>query len=81
MKIILALIFISLVVAIVFLYLFVWSVKSGQYDDTDSPAVRMLMDDAKKDKNEEWLIMFDAYRISVLCYLVLAVISTKGRNL
>ena len=53
MKIILALIFISLVVAIVFLYLFVWSVKSGQYDDTDSPAVRMLMDDAKKDKNEE----------------------------
>ncbi|MBU2913123.1 MULTISPECIES: cbb3-type cytochrome oxidase assembly protein CcoS [Reichenbachiella] len=51
MKIIIALILISLVVALIFLWLFVWSVKSGQYDDTDSPAVRMLMDDKKPKKD------------------------------
>ncbi|WP_099598715.1 cbb3-type cytochrome oxidase assembly protein CcoS [Reichenbachiella sp. 5M10] len=50
MKIILLLICISLIVALIFLWLFVWSVRSGQYDDTDSPAVRILMDDSKKKK-------------------------------
>lgn len=48
MKIIILLILISLIVALVFLWLFVWSVKSGQYEDTDSPAIRMLMDEKKK---------------------------------
>ncbi|WP_109829891.1 cbb3-type cytochrome oxidase assembly protein CcoS [Reichenbachiella versicolor] len=50
MEIIIGLIVVSLVVAIVFLYLFVWSVKSGQYDDTESPAVRILFDNNQKKK-------------------------------
>jgi len=41
------LILISVVVALTFLGAFYWAVKSGQFDDTDSPSVRMLMDDKK----------------------------------
>jgi cbb3-type cytochrome oxidase maturation protein len=29
----------------VFLFLFIWAVKSGQYDDTFTPSVRVLFDD------------------------------------
>ncbi|UXP31429.1 cbb3-type cytochrome oxidase assembly protein CcoS [Reichenbachiella agarivorans] len=53
MTIIIALILISLLVALIFLWLFVWSVRSGQYDDTDSPAVRILMDDIKRPKKKD----------------------------
>ncbi|MCP5487011.1 MAG: cbb3-type cytochrome oxidase assembly protein CcoS [Verrucomicrobia bacterium] len=35
----------SLVVALIFLGLFIKSVKQGQYDDTWSPSRRMLIDD------------------------------------
>ena len=35
----------SLTVAIGFLIAFIWSVKSGQYDDDYTPSVRMLFDD------------------------------------
>jgi cbb3-type cytochrome oxidase maturation protein len=28
-------------------YAFVWSAKSGQFDDMETPAVRMLHDDTK----------------------------------
>ena len=45
MSIIYLLIFISLLVAIVFLCAFLWAVKSGQYDDTYTPAIRILFDD------------------------------------
>lgn len=44
------LIAISLTIALVFLGAFLWSMKSGQYDDTYGPSVRMLFDDKKKDK-------------------------------
>jgi cbb3-type cytochrome oxidase maturation protein len=37
---------ISIVVAGSFLAAFLWSVKSGQYDDGYTPGVRMLFDDA-----------------------------------
>jgi cbb3-type cytochrome oxidase maturation protein len=33
------------VVAAGFLMAFVWAVRSGQFDDTHTPAVRMLVDD------------------------------------
>lgn len=33
-------------VALGFLLLFVWAVKSGQYDDEHTPAIRILFDDA-----------------------------------
>jgi len=32
-------------VAAGFLWAFAWAVQSGQYDDTCTPAVRMLLDD------------------------------------
>ena len=48
MNIIIALIGISLTVALIFLGAFLWSLKSGQFDDTYGPYVRMLFDDKKK---------------------------------
>lgn len=48
MGIISVLIFISLIIAIGFLIVFIWNLKSGQYDDTYSPSVRMLFDDKPK---------------------------------
>jgi cbb3-type cytochrome oxidase maturation protein len=50
MNIIIALICISLTVALIVLGLFLWSLKSGQFDDTYGPSVRMLFDDKKKEK-------------------------------
>lgn len=35
----------SLLIALVFLGIFLWAVKSGQYEDSYTPAVRMLFDD------------------------------------
>ena len=45
MNIMFLLIGVSLLAAITFLLLFIWAVKSGQYDDLDGPAQRILMDD------------------------------------
>jgi len=45
MNIIFMLIAASLLIAVLFFVLFVKSVKSGQYDDTYTPSVRMLFDD------------------------------------
>ena len=47
MSVIIILVIVGAVVAGGFLMAFIWSVKSGQYDDTYSPAVRILFDDAK----------------------------------
>lgn len=40
-----------MVMALIFLIAFFWSVRSGQNDDLETPAMRMLFDD-KKIKNE-----------------------------
>jgi cbb3-type cytochrome oxidase maturation protein len=48
MLIIILLIAISLTIAILFLVAFIWSMKSGQFDDTYGPSVRMLFDDKRK---------------------------------
>mgnify|MGYP001823718113 CR=1 FL=1 len=53
MSVIIVLIIISILVAGAFLTAFFWAVKSGQYDDTYSPSVRMLFDDKKKKKHKE----------------------------
>ena len=45
MSIIYVLITVSVLVAIVFFFAFVYSVKKGQYDDTYTPSVRMLFED------------------------------------
>lgn len=47
MSIIILLAIIGVIVAGGFLVGFIWAVKSGQYDDTESPAMRMLFDDTK----------------------------------
>lgn len=44
MTIIILLIAISLSIAVLFLLIFYWNMKSGQYDDTYTPSVRMLFD-------------------------------------
>jgi cbb3-type cytochrome oxidase maturation protein len=44
MSVIFVLILASLVVAILFLGLFIWAVRSGQYDDDYTPSIRMLFD-------------------------------------
>ncbi len=51
MIIIVLLIFISLCIAGFFLLTYIWAVKSGQYDDTYSPGIRILFDE--QSKNEE----------------------------
>lgn len=53
MSIIVILIAIGILVAGGFLAAFIWAVKSGQYDDTYSPAVRMLFDDSKPVESED----------------------------
>jgi len=49
---------VSIIVAVLFFIAFIKSVKSGQYDDTYTPSVRMLFDDElvtdkKKNKQEQ----------------------------
>lgn len=48
MTIIYLLIACSVTIAAVFLGLFLWSVKSGQYDDSETPAMRMLFENPLK---------------------------------
>ena len=48
MSVIYILIGLSVSVALTFLGIFLWSVKSGQYEDATTPAIRMLFDDNLK---------------------------------
>ncbi|HQQ98953.1 MAG TPA: cbb3-type cytochrome oxidase assembly protein CcoS, partial [Cyclobacteriaceae bacterium] len=48
MIIIVLLIAISLTIALIFLGAFIWSLRSGQYNDLYGPSVRMLFEDKKK---------------------------------
>ncbi len=52
MSIIYLLIGVSILVASCFLGAFLWAVKNGQYEDADTPAIRMLLEDQRKDKNK-----------------------------
>ena len=52
MGIIVLLIAISVTIAVLFLGIFYWNIKSGQYDDTYTPSVRMLFDDKPKKVDE-----------------------------
>ncbi len=44
MSVIIILLIVSITVAALFLAGFIWSVKSGQYDDETSPPIRILFD-------------------------------------
>lgn len=52
MGVVILLIIFSLLIAIGFLLAFLWAVKSGQFDDRHTPAMRMLFDDKKKTAKE-----------------------------
>jgi cbb3-type cytochrome oxidase maturation protein len=52
MGVIVLLISISLLIAVGFLISFLWNMKSGQYDDTYSPSVRMLFEDKINSKTD-----------------------------
>ncbi|MBX7125595.1 MAG: cbb3-type cytochrome oxidase assembly protein CcoS [Cyclobacteriaceae bacterium] len=43
---------VSLTIALVFLGIFIWSMRSGQYDDTYAPPLRMLFDDKPVEENK-----------------------------
>jgi cbb3-type cytochrome oxidase maturation protein len=38
----------SIIVAAGFLALFIWAVRSGQYEDTCTPSMRLLMEEKRK---------------------------------
>jgi cbb3-type cytochrome oxidase maturation protein len=50
MSVLFVLISASLAVALLFLFAFIWSVKSGQYEDDYTPSVRILFDETIKSK-------------------------------
>ena len=50
MEVIFVLVSASLILAIGFLIAFIVSVKKGQYDDQETPAIRILFDDKIKTK-------------------------------
>lgn len=53
MNIFYLLIGVSLVVALIFLGLFIWAVRSGQYDDYETPSYRILFDDDTENENSK----------------------------
>jgi cbb3-type cytochrome oxidase maturation protein len=52
MSVILILLIASITVAAIFLFAFLWSVKTGQFEDDFSPASRILFDDKPKQKSK-----------------------------
>ncbi|WP_293916514.1 cbb3-type cytochrome oxidase assembly protein CcoS [Apibacter sp.] len=53
MEILYLMILCSLSLAIIFLVLFIYGIKKGQFDDDESPAVRILFDSNDDNINEE----------------------------
>ncbi len=51
MSVILILILASLAIAVAFLAGFIWAVKSGQFEDTCTPSLRILADDGAAKQN------------------------------
>lgn len=55
MIVILLLIPLSILIAIGFLAAFIWAVRSGQYEDTCTPSMRVLLDEKPPEDPEESL--------------------------
>lgn len=49
MTVLLLLIAASLAIALLFLGVFVWAVKSGQFEDTCTPAMRVVMEETESE--------------------------------
>lgn len=43
----------AICIAVVGLLAFIWAVRAGQYDDVDTPAYRMLVDEESSGDNEK----------------------------
>ncbi len=52
MSVIFILIGISVTVASLFLGAFIWAVRSGQFDDSHTPSIRILFDEDKKNNTK-----------------------------
>lgn len=52
MSVIFVLVVIGILVASAFLIAFIWAVRSGQFDDSYTPSVRMLFDDNPEEINK-----------------------------
>jgi cbb3-type cytochrome oxidase maturation protein len=50
MSVVIVLILASLTVGLIFLGAFIWSVRNGQYEDTLTPSLRVLLDDTTPQK-------------------------------
>jgi len=53
MEILYLMIICSVSLAVIFLIIFIIGAKKGQFEDDESPAVRILFDDEKKTEEEE----------------------------
>ncbi len=51
MSVLYLLIIAALTVAFGFLIAFIWAVKSGQFDDTHTPSLRILLDEKDQDSS------------------------------
>jgi len=49
MSVIFLLIPLSIIIAICFLGAFIWAVRSGQYEDTCTPSMRLLLEEKRGD--------------------------------
>lgn len=50
MSVVFLLVIFSLIIAVVFLFAFIWAVKTKQFDDDYSPAVRILFEDKEEEE-------------------------------
>jgi len=50
MNILLILIIASLAIALAFLFGFIWAVRSGQFEDTFTPSLRVLAEEERTDR-------------------------------
>jgi cbb3-type cytochrome oxidase maturation protein len=56
MNIFYLLIGVSLLAALIFLGAFIWAVRNGQFDDNETPAIRILFDDEPTDAESTEII-------------------------
>ncbi len=52
MSVLFVLLIVSLIVAIGFLSAFIWAIRSGQFEDSYTPSIRMLFDDKISNTNK-----------------------------
>jgi len=53
MSVIFLLIPLSIVIALCFLGAFIWAVRSGQYEDTCTPSMRLLLEEKRADEKRK----------------------------